>query len=120
MSSNKHPLQMGETVYHRNVYNHCEALKVVGINETQVHLEGDYSGGTNNVVGRDWLPIKGVSRIYNHAYKEKCRREAEAFTILASPINRNDPKLDNLHKSAFDFEHMVMLLTTDVELNPEF
>jgi hypothetical protein len=60
--------QIGQTVYHRNVYEHKEPLKIVGILEDKLLLEGDFSGGTHNVIQRDWLPIKGTSLIYNHAF----------------------------------------------------
>lgn len=68
--SKPNPLQIGETVYHRDVCQHRESLVVKGVTETEVLLEGDYSGGTHNVKHRCWLPIKGVSRIYDHAFKE--------------------------------------------------
>ena len=35
-------------------------MKIVGIRENEVELEGDYSGGTHNVCQTDWLPIEGV------------------------------------------------------------
>lgn len=47
------------TVYHTEVYNGNEPLKVVGIRKSQVELQGDYSG-----VGLDnspcWLPLNGL------------------------------------------------------------
>jgi hypothetical protein len=68
-----------------SVYEHKELLTVVGILEDKLLLEGDYSGGTNNSIGRDWLPIKGTSRIYNHAFKERVRKDAIAIETLAIP-----------------------------------
>lgn len=53
-------LQIGQHVYHKDIYNGNQRLKVIGIKETKVELEGDYSGGTHNVCQADWLPIKGV------------------------------------------------------------
>lgn len=44
-------LRLGMIVYHRDIYQCREPLKVVGIKEDEVELEGDYSGGTFNVVG---------------------------------------------------------------------
>lgn len=38
-------------------------MKIVGIRETEVELEGDFSGGTHNVVQKSWLPIKGLFRL---------------------------------------------------------
>ena len=38
-------------------------VEVVGIREAEVELQGDYSGGTNAVLQKDWLPIKGLFRL---------------------------------------------------------
>ena len=53
--------RLGQIVYHKDVYNYQEPLKVVGIMEDELLLEGDYSGGTHNVCQRDWLSIKDIS-----------------------------------------------------------
>ncbi len=53
-------IKLGMFVYHKDLYWGRERMKVVGIRETEVELEGDYSGGTHNVCQKDWLPIKGV------------------------------------------------------------
>lgn len=115
--SNKTEFKIGQTVYHRQIYDHKEPLKIVGIRENELELEGDYSGGTNNIVGKQWMPIAGVSRVYNHKYKRECRDLAIATEILAYPVN---PNTDNMTKSMFDMLHMVMVLTNEVELNPEY
>lgn len=57
-------------VYHKNVYNYNEPLKVVGIMEDKLLLEGDFSGGTHNVTQRDWLPIEGTSFIKDFGRKK--------------------------------------------------
>lgn len=117
MEKKKNTFSIDDIVYHRSVYEHKEPLKVVGITEDKLLLEGDYSGGTNNVCQRDWLPIKGTSRIHNHAFKEKARRDAIAIETLAIPCAGSE---DNAYKSMMDMVHCVMVLTTDVSLNPEF
>jgi hypothetical protein len=109
--------RIGDIVYHRSVYEHKEPLKVVGITEDKLLLEGDYSGGTHNVVQRDWLPIKGTSRIHNHAFKAKARKGAIDIETLAIPCA--DSK-DTTFKCMMDMVHAVKVLTTDVSLNPEF
>ena len=109
--------QIGQTVYHRSVYEHKEPLKIVGILEDKLLLEGDYSGGTNNVCQRDWLPIKGTSRIYNHAFKLKARKDAIDIETLAIPCAGSQ---DNTFKCMMDMVHAVMVLTNDVSLNPEY
>ena len=116
-SSAARDFRIGDMVYHRQVYEHKERLKVVGIKEDELELEGDFSGGTHNVTQRQWLPIKGTSRIYNHAYKKKCRDEAVSIQALAAPIERNH---DNMTKAMFDLLDMVFVLTADVSLNPEY
>ena len=116
-NNNKTELKIGQTVYHRDIYNHREPLKIVGLRESEIELEGDYSGGTNNIIGKQWLSIKGVSRVYNHKYKKECRDIASAVEILAYPVN---PQRDNMTKTMHELLHMVLVLTSDVELNPEY
>ena len=53
-------LKLGQKVYHEKIYWGKEEMKVVGIRENEVELEGDYSGGTHAVCQKDWLPLKGV------------------------------------------------------------
>ena|ERR1017187_1326871 len=55
--------ELGMMVFHETLYHGKELMKVVGIRETQVELEGDYSGGTHLVCQKDWLPIKGLFRL---------------------------------------------------------
>ena len=111
-----HSFQIGQTVYHRNVYEHKEPLKIVGILKDKLLLEGDFSGGTHNVTQRDWLPIKGTSRIYNHAFKLKARKDAIAIETLAIPCAGSQ---DNVFKCMMNMVHAVMELTDEVSLNPE-
>jgi hypothetical protein len=114
---NKNNFKIGDKVYHRSVYEHKELLTVVGILEDKLLLEGDYSGGTNNSIGRDWLPIKGTSRIYNHAFKEKVRKDAIAIETLAIPCIGSQ---DNTFNCMMDMVNAVMILTNDVSYNPEY
>jgi hypothetical protein len=110
-------LKIGQTVYHRDVYEHGEALKIVGLTETHIWLEGDFSGGTHKIIERVWLPIKGTSRVYKHAYKEKVRKDAITIETLAIPCAGCK---DNTFRAMMDMVDAVMRLTTDIELNPEF
>ena len=113
---NNYSFQINQTVYHRSVYEHREPLKIVGITEDELLLEGDYSGGTHNVCGRSWLPIKGTSRIYNYAFKLKARKDAIDIETLAIPCVGNQ---GNTFKCMMDMVHAVMVLTSDVLLNSE-
>jgi hypothetical protein len=42
-------------VYIESVYDGHEPFKIVGIRENQVELEGDFSGGTHNVIQKGWF-----------------------------------------------------------------
>ncbi len=53
-------LKLKQIVYHKKLYWGKEPMKVVGIRENEVELEGDYSGGTHAVCQKNWLPLKGV------------------------------------------------------------
>lgn len=109
-------VQIGQIVYHRDVYSHREPLKIVGIRENELELEGDYSGGTHSISQKQWLPIKGVSRIYNHALKDKCRKMAIDVETLAIPAAECK---DAAYVAMVGLAGMVMHLTVDVSLNPE-
>ena len=110
-------LRIGQKVYHRKVYEHREPLTIVGIKETEVELEGDFSGGTYPVKSRAWLPLQGLSRIYNYAYKKRCRDEAKTIEELAKPIPSHPES--NEAKTMLDLLYMVFQLTQEVEYNHE-
>ena len=62
---NKMKLELGQKVYHQRIYSGKEEMKIVGIREDEVELEGDYSGGTNYTIEKDWLHIEGLIFIKN-------------------------------------------------------
>ena len=53
-------LRINQLVYHKNIYDGKEQMKIVGLRENEVELEGDWSGGTHNVRQRDWMSIEGI------------------------------------------------------------
>jgi len=106
---------IGQIVYHRDIYEHREPLEIVGIRKDELELEGDYSG-MYNIKQRSWMPIKGVSTVYNYAYKQKCRDTAVAIEELVKPVDRNGVTMTS---TMFDLLDMVFKLTTDVSYNPE-
>jgi len=59
-------IRINMKVYHDDVYWGREQMRVTQIRETEVELEGDWSGGTNNVCQRSWMPIKGLRLDYNN------------------------------------------------------
>lgn len=122
-----HPFKLYDIVYHRSVYEHKEPLKIVGVLEDKLLLEGDFSGGTNPSKQRDWLSIKGASRVFNHAFKVKCQREA--LNALDSAINLEiaaaDPEeslkaCKNAISILAHLANRILELTSDVSLNTEF
>lgn len=52
-----------DNVFHESIYHGREPFKVVGIRETEIELQGDFSGGTHAVTQKDWFPIKGAFRV---------------------------------------------------------
>jgi hypothetical protein len=63
-------LRIGQNVYHKDIYNGRELMEIIGIKKDKVELEGDYSGGTNNVCQSDWEAIQGVITYEQHIAKE--------------------------------------------------
>lgn len=57
---NSEQLKIWQRVYHKDIYDGKERMEIVGIRKTEVELQGDYSGGTNNVVQKSWMPIVGL------------------------------------------------------------
>ena len=53
-------LKIGQTVYHKEIYDGKEPMKIIGVRKTEVELEGDYSGGTHAVCQSSWMPIDGI------------------------------------------------------------
>lgn len=53
-------LKLGQKVYHKDIYWGKEQMKVVGLREAEIELEGDYSGGTHSVCQKSWHPLGGV------------------------------------------------------------
>ena len=47
-------LKLGMEVYHEDIYHGRECMKIVGLREHTVELEGDYSGGTHAVCQKGW------------------------------------------------------------------
>lgn len=116
---NINDLKIGMIVYHRDIYNHREPLKIVAVKEDEIEVEGDFSGGTHNVIQRSWLPLKGTSVICNYDYKKYCRKQAVSIQELCKN-HKPYHELDNTQKSMLDLLDMVFRLTTDVSLNEAF
>ena len=57
---NRNQLKLDMIVYHTEIYDGNEPMRVVGIRKDQVELEGDWSGGTHGVCQKDWMPLNGT------------------------------------------------------------
>ena len=53
-------IAIGNTFYHKEIYDGKEPMKIVGIRENEIELEGDFSGGTHHTIGRGWFSIIGL------------------------------------------------------------
>jgi hypothetical protein len=53
-------IELNMTVYHKDIYDGKESMKVIGIRNGEVELEGDYSGGTHAVTQSSWMSIDGL------------------------------------------------------------
>lgn len=54
---------LDDIVFHDEIYDGKEPMKVVGLRKKSVELEGDFSGGTHNVSQTSWLPIEKAFKI---------------------------------------------------------
>lgn len=110
-------LKIGMIVYHRDVYNYREQLEIVQLREEEMEVEGDFSGGTHDIIQRAWLPIDGTSLIYNYGNKIEFRNRAKEALRIA---NDTAWKEDDLWSGRIlDLIKMVLHLTEDVYLNSE-
>jgi hypothetical protein len=55
-------LRINQKFYHCDIYKGKEQMKLIGIKEHEVLLEGDFSGGTNPSISSDWFSITGLSK----------------------------------------------------------
>lgn len=111
----KKDIKIGMVIYHREVYDYREHLTVVGIRENEIEVEGDFSGGTHNIIQRSWLPFSGVSTIYDYRRKLAYRRNAESILChIKSKVDETDLKM-----MLAILAHQMLNITIDIELNPE-
>lgn len=110
-------LKIGMTVYHRDVYNYREPLEIVSLTQNEMEVEGDFSGGTNVIRQRLWLPYDGTSLICNYGDKIEFRdRAKEALRI----VNDTAWEKDDLWSGRIrDLIKMIFHLTEDAYLNKE-
>jgi len=73
-------------VYHDQIYKGEEKMKIVGIRQSEIELEGDYSGGTHNVVQKSWLPIQGAFRL-----RKQCEQHEKFGTCTLPNVHCGYP-----------------------------
>lgn len=103
--------QLYDVVYHRDVYDYKEPLKVFGITEDQLLLEGDFSGGTSGIVQRQWMNIDGVSKIYNYNYKFGAKTEANRILKMFDEVTDES----NTAKLLKQICHTILVLTNEIK-----
>lgn len=112
-------LKLGMKVFHKRLYDYHEQMKVIGIRENEVELEGDFSGGTHNVCQSDWLPIEGLSLYYGNIQPEKTK----TIIISAFPGTGKSYLFDrfkNSNISALDSDSSKFSWISEGVRNPEF
>lgn len=62
--------ELGMKVFHESIYDGNEQMKIVGLRDNEIELEGDFSGGTNKVIQRDWVSKEGTFRL-----RQVCRHK---------------------------------------------
>jgi hypothetical protein len=117
-------LEIDMTVYHKDVYDGHEPLKVVGIRKDTVELEGDYSGGTHAVCQKDWLSISGV--LFEKSEPKEPSplvslnlediNGIEILQFLESQIDDNEDLSDISLNTPLEFEEQSVGETRDGEL----
>jgi hypothetical protein len=96
--------ELGMQVFHETLYNGKECMKIVGIRYDEVELEGDYSGGTHNLIQKDWLPIKGLFRL-----RKVCNQVVEHGSCQLHNIHCNYPNCEPYLTSDHHYEKGVKI-----------
>jgi len=117
-------LELDMTVYHQDVYDGREPLKVVGIRRDTVELKGDYSGGTHAVCQKEWLSISGV--LFEKSEVEKPNPPSslnletingiEILNFLEEQIDDNEDMCDVSVDTPLEFEEQSVGESEDGEL----
>ncbi|MES2382489.1 MAG: hypothetical protein V4538_15685 [Bacteroidota bacterium] len=55
--------ELGMRVFHETIYKGKESMEIIGIRKNELELQGDYSGGTNNVCQSSWMPLIGTFQV---------------------------------------------------------
>lgn len=87
-------------VYVENLYRGREPFKIVGVRENEVELEGDYSGGTHNTIGKSWhknTEVFVVTTVCDEQLKPKgCQVHNVNCCGGGSVINKHIPYWESL------------------------
>jgi hypothetical protein len=91
---------LGMKVFHESIYNGHEQMKIVGIREKEVELEGDFSGGTNRVVQQSWLDKEGVFRL-----RQVCKHKDSAGSCPLHNLHCSFPTCEPFLSSDHHYEN---------------
>lgn len=91
--------ELGMKAFHETIYEGKECMTVVGIRATEVELEGDYSGGTHNTIGKEWMPIAGLFRL-----RKVCSQVVEHGTCTLHNIHCSYPNCEPYLTSDHHYE----------------
>jgi hypothetical protein len=83
-------------VFHEEIYDGNELMTVVGIRKDSVELEGDYSGGTNRTIGKEWFPITGLFRVRKVCHEVEQRGSCQLHNLHCGYPNC-EPYLTGTH-----------------------
>ena len=110
---NINSIKINQHVYHDSIYNGNEGMIVMGMRSTNIpgdtlkisnlyiELAGDYSGGTQRVIGSSWLPLKGT-----FVYKKVCLNE----------LNPKGCQLHNIHCNFPDCEGETTIINSETAI----
>ena len=96
--------EIGMSVFHELIYHGKEYMKVVGIREKEVELEGDYSGGTHNVCQKEWFPIEGLFRL-----RKVCSNHQDGKTCPLPNVHCTYPDCEPYLSSDHHYENGVKI-----------
>lgn len=87
-------------VYVETLYNGREPFKIVGVRQNQVELEGDYSGGTHNTIGKQWFNNSEVFVVKSVCEEQLKSNGCQVHNVNCcgggSVINKSVPYWDSL------------------------
>lgn len=95
---------LGMKVFHEKIYDGNECMTIIGIRKEEVELEGDYSGGTHNVIGKEWFPREGIFRL-----RKVCQQVVEHGSCQLHNIHCSYPACEPYLTSDHHYENGIKI-----------